>query len=110
NGVWKISRLHIYPTMVTPYEAGWGKASLPFSRFEPTLRPDAPSPGPASSYEQSFVAPFHYAHPVREPPALQRAVASADAGTVEQALSRAQQQITAAEHRHSIENIQTAYG
>src|SRR5690606_21834477 len=110
NGVWKISLLHVYPTMVTPYEAGWGKASLPFSRFEPALKPDAPSPGPASSYEQAFVAPFHYAHPVREPDPSPTTAASADVGTLEQALSKAEQQITAAEHRHSIENIQTAYG
>ena len=28
DGVWKIRRLHLYPTMVTPYEEGWGKESL----------------------------------------------------------------------------------
>ncbi len=113
DGIWKIRRMHVYPTMVTPYEAGWGKASLPFSRFEPALRPDAPSPGPASSYEQVFVPPYHYDHPVRQPARSSRdaPVADAtDATDVEQLLAKAEQQITAAEHRHSIENIQTAYG
>src|SRR5690606_30007255 len=62
DGVWKIRRLHFFPTMVAPYESGWGKASLPFSRFEPELEPDAPSPGPASHYEHAFVPPFHYTH------------------------------------------------
>lgn len=110
DGVWKIHRLHFYPTMVTPYEAGWGKTSLPFSRFEPALTPDAPSPGPASNYDHAFVAPFHYAHPVRAPARAPRAPAIASDTTVQQALDLAEQQITAAEHRHSIENIQTAYG
>src|SRR5690606_36161760 len=35
DGVWKISRLHFYPSMVTPYESGWAKVALPYSRFEP---------------------------------------------------------------------------
>lgn len=109
DGVWKIRRLHVMPTMVTPYEQGWGKASLPFSRFEPALPPDAPSPGPASNYDHAFVAPFHYRHPVREPAPRPRAATAGAAGTA-QLLARAEQQITAAEHRHSIENIQTAYG
>jgi hypothetical protein len=108
NGVWKIRRLHFYPTMVTPYESGWGKTALPFSRFEPALRPDAPSPGPASSYENAYVAPFHYAHPVKSGAKSRRAPRAA--GDVAQALALAGKQIAAAEDRHSIENIQTAYG
>lgn len=109
DGVWKIRRLHFFPTMVAPYESGWGKASLPFSRFEPELEPDAPSPGPASHYEHAFVPPFHYTHPVRD------AGRNAKAGTLkvqdaDAALREIERQITAAEHRHSIENIQTAYG
>ncbi len=110
DGVWKIRRLHHYPTMVTPYEAGWGRASLPFSRFEPALEPDAPSPGPASHYEHRFVAPFHYGHPVREAKPATAGAAALPELTPEQALQQAERQITAAEHRHSIENIQTAYG
>ncbi len=27
GGVWKIRKLHLYPTMYTPYEAGWAKQS-----------------------------------------------------------------------------------
>ncbi|MEO8313835.1 MAG: nuclear transport factor 2 family protein, partial [Pseudomonadota bacterium] len=64
-GTWKIRRLHFYPTMITPYEQGWGKVSLASSRFEPSLKPDAPSRGPASTYDSAFVTPFHYPHPVR---------------------------------------------
>ena len=110
DGVWKISRLHYFPTMVSPYEAGWGKVSLPFSRYEPAIAPDAPSPGPASHYEQAFVPPFHFRHPVREaaiPASAAPAPVAESAGAL---LERIERQVTAAEHRHSIENIQTTYG
>jgi hypothetical protein len=61
DGVWRIRRLHFYPTLYTPYDAGWSKSVAPYSRFEPDLAPDkrvAALPGlPA-------VAPFDYANPV----------------------------------------------
>jgi hypothetical protein len=109
-GTWKIRRLHLYPTMITPYEQGWGKTSLPASRFEPTLQADAASRGPSSLYDNTFVTPYHYAHPVRgarpakpvtEKPATQDLRAQLDA---------AEKQITATEDRASIDNIQTVYG
>jgi hypothetical protein len=111
GGTWKIRRIHFYPTMVTPYESGWGKAALPFSRFEPALGPDAPSRGAPSGYEHSFVTPFHYPHPVRDAKASRtKASADADPATLEQQLATAEKQVAAAEDRHSIENVQTAYG
>lgn len=113
DGQWKISRVHFYPTMVTPYESGWGKVSLPFSRFEPSLGPDAPSTGPASHYEHSFVTPYHYAHPVRsgaQPAPGLKTPPSGDPAALELQLAEAEKLVAAAEDRHSIENIQTAYG
>jgi hypothetical protein len=110
NGVWKISRLHLYPTMITPYESGWGKASLPASRFEPALRPDAPSATP-STYEVAFVPPFHYGNPAA--PGSLRAVRAPTlpAGAqIEALLATAERQVAAAEDRHSIENVQTVMG
>jgi hypothetical protein len=110
-GAWKISRLHFYPTMITPYEQGWGKTSLASSRFEPSLKPDAPSPGPASNYESTFITPFHYAHPVRGArnpvPAKPKAVAG---DTMRAQLDAVEKQIAATEDRASIDNIQTVYG
>ena len=108
---WKIKRLHFYPTMITPYEQGWGKASLASSRFEPSLAPDAPSKGPSSSYETSFVTPFHYAHPVRS--ARAAAAKAAPANNAKEPLTlleATERRIDAIEDRASIENIQTAYG
>jgi len=108
DGVWKIRRQHFYPTMVTPYESGWGKASLPFSRFEPRLAADAPSLL-SSDYSHRYVAPYHYTHPVRansrNTPAAPRTRQPLAAQ-----LDAAERAIDAAEDRASIENLQTAYG
>jgi len=111
GGVWKISRIHLYPTMITPYEQGWGKRSLAATRFESTLKPDAPSRGAASTYDHVFVAPYHYDHPVRGARAMPNATARAPAAEVsDAALDALEKQILAAEDRASIENLQTAYG
>lgn len=110
GATWKISRLHFYPTMVTPYESGWGKASLPLSRYEPSLAPDAPS-GPGSTYERAFVTPYHYAHPVRGAKPVKLATRPLPSSTtLETQLDIAEREIAAAEDRASIENLQTAYG
>ena len=43
DGVWRIRRLHFYPTLYTPYDAGWAKSVEPYSKFEPDLKPDRPA-------------------------------------------------------------------
>jgi hypothetical protein len=113
RGVWKISRVHVYPSMITPYEAGWGRQSLPASRFEPSLKPDVPASGPSSLYDTTFITPFHYGHPVRDapakvaPPPQPRALAPAKLAAL---LTTVAGQLDAVEDRASIENVQTAYG
>jgi hypothetical protein len=112
GGIWKISRLHLYPTMITPYEAGWGKQSLPASRFEPGLKPDAPS-SRASTYNRAYTPRYHYAHPVRGArPSVPKAQSqhALDERQLVAALDRLEQQLGTTEDRTSIENVQTAYG
>jgi ketosteroid isomerase-like protein len=108
GGVWKIRRQHFYPTMVTPYEAGWGKVAQPFSRYEPALPPDAPS-NLASDYGHSYLTPYHYVHPVRDA-APTMPVAQRSREPLATQLDAAERAILAAEDRASIENLQTAYG
>jgi hypothetical protein len=114
DGVWKIRRLHLYPTMYTPYEDGWGKISLPYSRTEPTLPPDAASGDRHSTFEQVFVPPFHYAHPVtgaRLPrPHAARPAGASDEAALAQQLQRLQQQLAKVEDVQQIENLQMTYG
>jgi len=112
GGIWKISRLHLYPTMITPYEAGWGKQSLAASRFEPSLKPDAPS-AQGSTYDHAFTPPFHYAHPVRGARAAiipAGAKARPDERQLTAAIEQLEHQLGSSEDRASIENLQTAYG
>jgi SnoaL-like domain len=109
DGVWKIRRLHLYPTMTTPYESGWGKSSLRSSSFEPNIAADSPSQGKASQYDQVFMAPFHYAHPVRS---ARRAANTfpAPVTDVQDALAKIETSLDRAEDVASIENLQTTYG
>jgi hypothetical protein len=68
NGVWKIRKLHYYPSFIAPYDGGWAKLkpvtgdwksavgqALPADR-PPTVRYE-PFPG-------TFTPPFHYKNPV----------------------------------------------
>jgi SnoaL-like protein len=59
DGVWRIRRLHFYPTLYTPYEAGWAQSVQTYSQFEPDLKPDRP----ASRVSAPVPAPFDYPNP-----------------------------------------------
>jgi hypothetical protein len=64
NGIWRIHRLHFYPTLYTPYEAGWAKRVDRYSRFEPDLKPDRPDPDVVNA---PTPAPFDFPTPQNEP-------------------------------------------
>jgi SnoaL-like domain len=112
GGSWRIHRLRLFPTMVTPYEAGWHKTSLPVSHFEPQLRPDAPSRLPSASYETGGIAPFHYRHPVtgRPAPRAQPLSMTMSTGALNLQLARIEAQIAKDEDITAIENLQMSYG
>jgi hypothetical protein len=112
DGSWRIHRLRLYPTMVTPYEAGWHKASLPASRFEPSIKPDAPSPKNPGSYEGTGVVPFHYANPVTgaRPARAKPLPMNMTTGALNLQLSRLEAQLAKAEDITAIENLQMTYG
>jgi hypothetical protein len=74
DGVWKISRLHAYHRMYTPYEDGWGKTALP-NWVPQGLTPDRPSSVAYESYPATFAAPFHYDNPVTGRIAFERSAA-----------------------------------
>jgi hypothetical protein len=59
-GVWRIRRLHLYPTLYTPYDEGWAKRVQTYSHFEPDLKPDRG----AAPVSAPVAAPFDYANPV----------------------------------------------
>ena len=64
NGIWKISKLHLYSIMRTPYDKGWAEAALPRSAPNKYLPPDQPSSVDYENYPSVFTPPFHFEHPV----------------------------------------------
>lgn len=67
DGVWRIHRLHFYPTFYSPYEAGWAKSVAAYSRFEPDLKPDKPA---ARLVDVPAPEPFDDANPVSGAPPM----------------------------------------
>jgi hypothetical protein len=114
DGVWRIRRLHFYPTLYTPYDTGWAKTVATYSRFEPDLKPDrvaASQAGPA-------LAPFDYPNPVTDAPLAQFGIPSTAEVDAVGATPQAMTADTAAlEHRIGlledaaiIENLHAMYG
>jgi hypothetical protein len=63
DGVWKISKLHLYSTMRTPYDDGWAVTALPRTTPSVELPPDQPPTVEYENYPAVFVPPFHYTNP-----------------------------------------------
>jgi SnoaL-like domain len=111
DGVWKIRRLHFYPTLYTPYEAGWAHSIAAYSRMEPDLKPDRPASAPVA-------APFDYPNPVTgAAPASSWTPAAADlaaAGATPTALAATAtslgQRLGLLQDAAIIENLHAMYG
>ncbi len=113
-GVWQIRRLHFYPTLYTPYDAGWAKSVTAYSRFEPDLKPDQPA---AALPAVPALAPLDFDNPVTAPAATQWTPASAavaDAGSTAQAMDSATgalaDRVGLLEDAAIIENLHAMYG
>ncbi len=115
DGVWRIQRLHFYPTFYTPYEVGWAKSVAAYSRFEPDLKPDKPA---VRVLDVPAAAPFDYAHPVTGTVAMQAwtppAAALAALGDTPQSMAAATdaltQRVGLLEDAAIIENLHAMYG
>jgi hypothetical protein len=117
-GVWKIRRLHFYPTMYTPYEDGWGKTIRRASSFDPALGPDRPSAGVRQNLDGVAVPPFHYPNPVTGASVQQQTAADfASGASGRDSLEALETQVGDLEHRTGLledftqlENLQMRYG
>ncbi len=67
-GVWKIAKLHFYPTGFTDYDLGWTKSAIPMQGPSALLPPDRPPTEVFRSYPGVYVPPFDYPHPVTGQP------------------------------------------
>ena len=68
GGVWKIARLHFYPTGFTDYDLGWAKSAIPMQGPSAAIPPDRPPTEVFRSYPGVYVPPFDYPHPVTGKP------------------------------------------
>ncbi len=116
DGVWKIQRLHLYSTMYTPYEDGWGKTALPDPGPSQLLPPDQPATVPHDAYPAAFVPPFHYENPVTGAPVYADAERQAAAGIpadrdeIESALESLEQRVARLEDTDALERLNAIYG
>jgi hypothetical protein len=110
GGVWKIRKLHLYPTMYTPYDEGWAKTQYKYSKFEPELAADRPSA------RHTGGAPYHFSNPAAGRPVFAKqpsAFAPAPAASVEDAaksLADLDHRLGLLEDEQQIENVHAIYG
>ena len=66
EGVWKISKVRWYQTILVPYEGVWAKnADLNQGIYvSPELPPDEPQTDDFGSWPETFLPPFHFDNPV----------------------------------------------
>ena len=119
DGVWKISKLHWFQTLLVPFEGGWHQ-NVDYNGgkwVSDVLPPDAPTTFAYEAWPATFLPPFHFENPVlgqvamdlaRYAPAATRSDTSLAAFAAEaEALEQAIQLI---EDENEIENLQRIYG
>ncbi len=117
HGVWKIRKVHYFPTMYTPYAEGWGKTVRMSNSFEPALSPDRPATSDRQSIDGISVPPFHYQNPVTGTPVYSQSAAEFAGAAPAGSLSAVGKAAAEVEHRlglledfQQIENLQMRYG
>jgi hypothetical protein len=68
GGVWKIAKLHFYPTAWTDYDRGWARSLLPMKGPSALFPPDKPPTVVYRSMPGQYIPPFSYKHPVTGEP------------------------------------------
>ena len=112
GGVWKIRKLHLYPTMYTPFDEGWAKTQQKYSKFEPEITPDRGS----VSRTSSGGAPYHFANPATGKPVFARSASAfapqpaASAQDAVRSLADLDRRIGLLEDEQQIENVHAMYG
>jgi hypothetical protein len=114
-GVWKLSKLKLYSTMLTPYGDGWGLTALPRSAPSTVVPPDQASSTDYQHYPAVFVPPFHYQNPVTMPatPAVADASvtqALTDVAAVNAELAKLSQRADLLQDADAVERLHTIYG
>jgi hypothetical protein len=112
GGEWKLSKLHLFTTMYTPYEDGWAKTAIPNAPPSAELPPDRPPSMSYAAYPAEFVVPFHYANPVTSPAASEPKPAPlpADADALGEHVAALDKRIGLLEDVVALERMNGIYG
>ncbi|MDY6984719.1 MAG: nuclear transport factor 2 family protein, partial [Pseudomonadota bacterium] len=112
DGVWKISKLHLYSTMRTPYDDGWAVTALPRTTPSQDLPPDQPPSVDYENYPAVFVPPFHFTNPgVAPAPRLRNVTgASMSAEQIAAALDALDTRVARLQDADAVERLHTIYG
>jgi SnoaL-like domain len=120
DGVWKISRLQLFPRFYAPYEGGWTRttAQLNARYGRSAARPDRPPSQQYASWPTRFVAPMHYA--AEKPGTYRLAPANAvhaPAANAPRTATQLEAQVRALELKvrrlqavDKVENLESSYG
>jgi hypothetical protein len=118
DGVWKISKLHWFQTMLVPFAGGWHQnVDYNGARWVgDALPPDAPTSWDYEPWPSTFLPPFHFPNPVEGavPVDLAAFAPEIETGTsladLAQTAARIEQEIELIEAENEIENLQRIYG
>jgi hypothetical protein len=112
DGVWKISAIHLFSTMKTPYADGWAVTALPRSEPDTALPPDQPPTMEYQNYPAVFIPPFHYGNPVTAPydPLAGAVVAVPEPGALAGKLAELEQRAGRLADADAVERLHTIYG
>ena len=110
EGIWKIKTLHLYTTMYTPYEEGWGKTAIPNAGPSAELPPDRPPSVEYEAYPTAFVVPFHYENPVTGRPVYERPAAAPARGDLDATLAALGRRLGLLEDTEQLERLNSIYG
>jgi len=113
EGVWKISKLHLYSTMRSPVDDGWHVTALARSEPSVELPPDLPPSIDYENYPAVFVVPFHYGNPVTDPYDASGAFTLSELVSPEELFAKIDEmdkRLGLVEDADEIERLQTIYG